>query len=222
MSSGKKSALIFQGGWDGHEPVLVSQLFADILREEGFDVEVQDTLDCLADVEKLKKLNLLVPCWTMDEIKSEYVDNVSIALESGVGMAGCHGGMCDSFRNSTQWQFITGSQWVDHPGNDGIEYMVNIKKSSDSEIIKGMDDFKVVSEQYYIHVDPAVNVLATTRFPVAPGAYATNGQVDVPVVYTKRWGEGKIFYNSLGHVRKVFDIPEATELMRRGFIWAAK
>ena len=218
-----KRALIMWGGWKGHEPEQVGIIFENILKKEGFEVTRTDTQDVLCDLQKLKGFDLFIPLWTMGEIPNDYVNNVADALgEYGVGMAGCHGGMCDSFRQSTKWQFITGSQWVDHPGNDGTEYLVNIKKTSDSEIIKGIDDFKVISEQYYIHVDPAVNVLATTRFPVKPGYYTTNGAVDVPVVYTKRWGKAKVFFNRLGHVANVFDIPEALELMRRGFLWAAR
>ena len=217
-----KKALIVWGGWKGHEPEQVAGIFSDMLKKEGFETAVSNTLDSFADVEYLKTFDLIIPIWTMGEIKNEYVDNVSEAVAAGTGLAGCHGGMCDAFRNSVSWQFMTGSQWVAHPGNDGTEYIVNIKKSSDSEIIKDMQDFKVVSEQYYIHVDPAVNVLATTRFPVKCGYHETNGEVDVPVVYTKRWGKGRVFYNSLGHVAKVFDIPEAKELMRRGFLWAVR
>ncbi len=217
-----KKALIVWGGWDGHEPRQVGEIFASILKEEGFEVEVSNSLDSFGDLDKLMNLSLIIPVWTMSEIKNDYVENVSKALQAGVGMAGCHGGMCDAFRNSTQWQFITGSQWVSHPGNDGTPYRVNIRKSSDSVIIKDMEDFDVKSEQYYIHVDPAVSVLATTRFPVVDGPHAANGEVDVPVVYTKRWGKGRVFYNSLGHVANVFDIPEARELMRRGFLWAAR
>ena len=216
-----RKALIVQGGWDGHEPVPVSNVFKRILEEEGFQVEVSDTLDSFKDEEKLLGLNLIVPVWTMGEISSEQLDPVLKAIESGVGLAGCHGGMCDSFRNSTQWQFMTGSQWIAHPGNDGILYKVNIKKSSSSPIISGIEDFSVTSEQYYLHVDPSVNVLATTDFPVVDGPHKTNGKVTVPVVYTKYWGLGKVFYNSLGHHADIFNNPSALEIMRRGFIWAA-
>jgi type 1 glutamine amidotransferase len=217
-----KKALIVQGGWDGHEPKQVSEVFAGILRAEGFEVVISDTLDSFKDEAKLMDLNLIVSVWTMGQITTEQLQPVLKAVESGVGIAGCHGGMCDSFRNSTEWQFMTGSQWVAHPGNDGVEYEVSIKKSSSSPIICGISDFKVKSEQYYIHVDPAVNVLATTTFPIVDGPHSTNGKVEVPVVYTKTWGKGRVFYNSLGHHADIFDIPEAKELMRRGFLWAAK
>lgn len=217
-----KKALIVQGGWDGHEPVKVSELFGEILGKEGFEVEIYDNLDILKDEEKMLSLDLFVPVWTMGEITKEQLSPVLKAVEAGVGIAGCHGGMCDSFRNSTQWQFMTGSQWVAHPGNDGVEFEVNIVKNSSSLIVEGISDFKVKTEQYYLHIDPAVNVLAYTTFPVIDGPHCTNGHVNVPVVYTKTWGKGRVFYNALGHHADVFDVPEARELMRRGFLWASR
>lgn len=217
-----KKALIFHGGWDGHEPVQVAEVFRNILQNEGYAVQASDTLDVLLDTEKLKENDLLVPVWTMGEITNDQCSSICAAVEAGSGLAGCHGGMCDAFRNSTEWQFMTGSQWVAHPGNDGTAYVVNMKKNMPSPITEGIGDFSVTSEQYYIHVDPAVCVLATTAFPVVDGPHAPNGKVEVPVVYTKYWGKGKVFYNSLGHHADVFDIPEAKELMRRGFLWASR
>ena len=216
-----KTALIVQGGWDGHEPALVSRRFARMLEEEGYEVEVCDTLDCFNDGERLKALHLIVPIWTMGKIETEQVQNVAEAVGSGVGLAGCHGGMCDAFRESVLWQFITGGNWVSHPGGDGVEYRVAIKHSS-SPLVAGIDDFSVRSEHYYLHIDPAVEVLATTRFPAVHWYHSTNGAVDVPVVWTKRWGFGRVYYNSLGHHDDIFDIPEARELMRRGLLWAAE
>jgi len=217
----KRRALIVWGGWDGHEPKPVSEVFRGILEREGFEVEVSDTLDSFLDAEKLAGLSLVVPVVTMSTIAREQCTAVMAAVEAGVGIAGCHGGMCDAFRNDTEWQFMTGGQWVAHPGGDGVSYVVDVKRGS-SPITDGIPDFKVASEQYYLHVDPAVDVLATTRFPVVPGPHAANGAVDMPVVWTKRWGEGRVFYNSLGHHADIFDVPEAKELMRRGFLWAAK
>lgn len=216
-----KKALIVQGGWDGHEPVQVAEVFRSMLVELGFEVEVRDTLDAFLDVEKLKGLDLIVPVWTMGKITNEQCQPVLEAVACGVGIAGCHGGMCDSFRESTDWQFLTGGQWVAHPGNDGTEYIVNVKKGA-NPLTEGIDDFTVKSEQYYVHIDPAIDVLATTRFPVAKGPHSSNGEVDVPIAWTKRWGEGRVYYNSLGHHADVFEIHEAREMMKRGFLWAAK
>ncbi len=217
-----KKALIFQGGWDGHEPKLVSKRFAAILERNGYQVDIYDHQDCLADLEELKKLDLIIPCWTMGEIKPEYSKNVAKAVASGVGLAGCHGGMCDAFRQDTEWQFMTGGQWVSHPGGDGVRYTVNIAHGS-SPITQGLKDFVVESEQYYVHIDPAIEVLATTRFPVVNYYHASNKACDVPVAWTKFWGVGRVFYNSLGHHDDVFDkSPNAQILMERGMLWAGE
>ena len=216
-----KTAWIFQGGWDGHEPQLTSKRFKAMLENHGYECTIFDTLDPLGDLEALMKIDLIVACWTMGEIKYEYTKNVSKAVGAGVGLAGCHGGMCDSFRNATNWQFMTGSQWVAHPGNDQAHYWVNLDK--ENPLTCGLEDFDLTSEQYYIHVDPAVKVCATTQFPVFEGPHSTNGTVTLPIAYTKYWGTGKVYYNSLGHTYEVFrDIPAAKEMMRRGFLWAVR
>lgn len=216
-----KKALIVWGGWDGHEPEQVATIFKNALLEHQFEVEVADTLDAYADAEKLLGLDLIVPVWTMGEISQELVNNVSAAVQAGTGLAGCHGGMCDSFRNNVDWQFMTGGQWVAHPGNDGVEYKVEIKSSS-SPLVEGVSDFMVSTEQYYLHVDPAVEVLATTRFPVIDGPHRLNKAVDMPVVWTKRWGLGRVYYNSLGHHADIVNLPPVKELMTRGMLWAAE
>jgi uncharacterized protein len=215
-----KKALIVQGGWDGHEPVEISERFKKLLEKEDFIVTVADTLDAFLDVSKLKELDLIVPVWTMGQIKNEQAAPVLEAIASGVGIAGCHGGMCDSFRDNVDWQFMTGGQWVSHPGGDGVEYTINIRKGS-SPLIEGIEDFIVKSEQYYMHVDPAVEILATTDFPIIPGNHSTNGKVVMPITWTKRWGLGRVFYTSLGHHNDVFDDASALEMMRRGLLWAA-
>lgn len=217
-----KKALIFYGGWDGHEPDKVSARFAALLEKNGFSVDRAEGTECLADREKLLSYDLIVPCLTMGKLPRECEKNVSFAVSRGVGMAGCHGGMCDAFRDSTDWQFITGGQWVAHPGNDGVTYTVNIRRGS-SPITEGIEDFSVTSEQYYLHVDPAVEVLATTRFPLVSFYHAANKTVDMPVAWTKYWGLGRVFYCSLGHHDDVFDRSQsASVLMERGMLWAAE
>ena len=215
-----KKALIVWGGWDGHEPEQVAKVFERVLKLDGFEVEVSPTLDAFKDEEKLMGLNLIVPCWTMGSITDEQAKPVINAVLHGVGMGGCHGGMCDSFRNHTEWQFMTGGQWVAHPGGE-IKYRVNITGVKHA-ITEGICDFDVKSEQYYMHVDPAVRVLATTKFPVADGPHVGNGPVDMPVVWTKMYGAGKVFYNSLGHHADIMESEPCLTIMRRGFLWAAK
>ena len=217
-----KKALIVWGGWTGHQPKEVGVVFDRVLKEEGFETELHDSLDALKDENKIMNLDLIVPVWTMGKITNEQANPVIKAVrDAGVGIAGCHGGMCDSFREHTEWQFMTGGQWVAHPGNDGTKYRVNTIKGS-HPIVQGIEDFDISSEQYYMHVDPAIRVLATTRFPVADGPHAPNGNVDMPVVWTKYYGKGKVFYNSLGHQANIVESEPCLTLMRRGFNWATK
>jgi len=213
-----KSAMFVWGGWDGHEPKLCVDIFAPLLEENGFHVEISDTLDSYLNPEKLMTLDLIVPVWTMGTITEAQERGLLEAVRSGVGIAGWHGGMADSFRNNTEYQFMVGGQWVAHPGGV-IDYEVNIIDHED-QITAGLDDFRMHSEQYYMHVDPSNQVLATTTF-TGDHAYWIDGVV-MPVVWKRRYGQGRVFYASLGHVAKDFDVPEAREIVKRGMIWASR
>jgi len=214
-----RKALIVRGGWDGHHPRAFAEFFRAMLEAEAFSVSVSDSLDSFADGEALAKLSLIVPIWTMGEISELQQKNVCAAVRGGVGLAGCHGGMCDAFRGATEWQFMTGGQWVAHPGDNSVDYTVRITDTR-HPITSGISDFPVHSEQYYMHVDPAVKVLATTRFPTADGPHVGNGPVEMPVVWTKLYGKGRVFYCSLGHQIEIAHLPAMRELMRRGFLWS--
>ena len=216
-----KSALIVWGGWDGHQPDLVASRFARELEAHEYEVEISDTLDAFLDQEKLMSLDLIVPVWTMGELPAEACNHVVEAVADGVGLAGCHGGMCDAFRNSVEWQFMTGGNWVSHPGGADVTYPVQIRQTG-HPLVEGIPDFELTSEQYYLHIDPAVTVLATTPFPQAPWYHSANGHVDMPAAWCKMWGAGRVYYNALGHQDAVFDIPEAMEMMRRGLLWAGE
>ncbi|MBE9565204.1 MAG: ThuA domain-containing protein [Proteobacteria bacterium] len=213
-----KSALMVWGGWDGHEPKQCVDVFAPYLEEQGFEVRISDSLEIYLEEDYLKSLSLIVPVWTMGGITGEQEAGLLKAVESGVGIAGWHGGMGDSFRNNTEYQFLVGGQWVAHPGGV-IHYRVNIIDHEDP-ITAGLADFEMHSEQYYMHVDPSNQVLATTTFNGEHCAWI-DGAV-MPVAWKRRWGEGRVFYSSLGHVAKDFEVPEARTIMQRGMRWAAR
>ena len=213
-----KSALFVCGGWEGHEPERCAAIFAPYLEENGYEVEISDTLDSYLDEGKMRALALIVPIWTMGTITEEQEKGLIGAVEGGGGLAGWHGGMADSFRKSINYQFMVGGQWVAHPGNI-IDYEVNIIDHNDP-VTAGIEDFRMHSEQYYMHVDPANEELATTTFSGEHVPWIS-GNV-VPVVWKRQWGRGRIFYCSLGHVAKDFDVPEARESVRRGLLWASR
>ena len=214
----KKKALFVWGGWDGHEPKQCVDVFAPYLEKQGFEVEISNSLDSYLDATKMKSLDLIVQAFTMASITPEQEKGLEEAVKAGVGLAGWHGGLADSFRSNVEYEFMVGGQWVAHPGGI-IAYEVKIIDPSDP-ITKGLADFKMNSEQYYMQVDPINEVLATTTFS---GEHASwiKGAV-VPVVWKKMYGKGRVFYSSLGHVAKDFDVPEAREIVNRGMLWAAR
>jgi len=214
----KKKALFVWGGWEGHEPKQCVDIFAPWLREQGFEVEISNSLDSYLDAVHLKSLDLIVQAVTQAAITPEQEKGLLDAVMGGVGIAGWHGGLADSFRSSVNYEYMIGGQWVAHPGGV-IDYEVNIADPVD-RITAGLTDFKMHSEQYYMQVDPNNKVLATTRFSGQHDRWIKG--VVMPVVWKKPFGKGRVFYTSLGHVASDFDVPQAREIVKRGILWAAR
>lgn len=212
-----RQALIVWGGWEGHEPEAGARLLKAMLEEEGFAVRLENTTVVFADP-AIADLSLIVPIYTMSKLAKAEEANLTKAVENGVGLGGYHGGMGDAFRESTDYQFMCGGQWVAHPGNI-IDYRVNIVRRDDP-IVAGIDDFQYRSEQYYMHVDPSNDVLATTTFSGEHAPWIAG--VVMPVVWRRRHGKGRVFYSSLGHAAKEFEVPQMRTILRRGLVWAAR
>lgn len=213
-----KKVLFVWGGWMGHEPDKCRDIFVPWMKAEGADVIVSDSLDAYLKYDLKKDIDLIVQAWTMGQIEGNQENALLEAVRGGVGLAGWHGGLGDSFRNNTEYQFMVGGQWVAHPGGV-IDYRVHIT-DHDDPVTKGLSDFEMHSEQYYMHVDPNVKVLATTTFS---GQHANwiGGNI-VPVAWKKYYGSGRVFYSSLGHVADDFKVPQALEIQKRGIIWASQ
>ena len=212
-----KKVLMTWGGWNGHEPEQTTGIFASLLRAEGCEVTVTDTLECLTDRD-LTQCDLIVPCWTMAELSNDQCDALSTAVKSGVGFGGWHGGAGDAFRQSALYQFMVGGQWVAHPDNIK-DYTVQVI-DHDDPITAGLNDFAMHSEQYYMQVDPSNKVLATTTIECEEAPWV-NGCV-MPVVWKRYYGEGRVFYSSLGHSASDFEVTEVREIQLRGLLWAMR
>jgi type 1 glutamine amidotransferase len=44
----------------------------------------------------------------------------------------------------------------------------------------------------------------------------------MPVVWKRHYGKGRVFYSSLGHQAKEFDVPQMKTIFRRGAAWAPR
>ncbi len=204
--------LIVHGGWDGHTPKECADLWCGILEKNECEIIIKDTLEAYTDEKLMSEIELIIPMWTMGEISQDQEKALLDTVKNGTGIAGFHGGMCDSFRNNTDYQWMTGGQWVAHPGGCIPHYDVSIIDTN-HWITRGLNNFTMKdTEQYYLHVDPSNHLLAETTFQ--------NGCV-MPVAWTREWGKGRVFYTSIGHTYKDFEIDAARELTLRGMLWAA-
>ena len=220
-----KKALFLSGGWEGHEPQETSEFISSELQQFKIQSEIVNDLDVLGDIDFLKNFDIIIPVWTMGkidddnwEIKNSKIGNLQEVIHSGIGLAGWHGGMADAFRDNTNYQFLVGSQFVCHPG-DFVDYQVIIK-DDEHPITHDINHFSVHSEQYFLHYDPSVNIIASTTFNEKYHSWIDG--VEMPIAYTKTWGKGKIFYCSIGHHMKDFENLDVVRLICQGINWAVK
>lgn len=213
-----RDILFVYGGWEGHEPEKFRDYLVPWLKEEGANVELHQGPEIYEQEATMSGVDLVVQVYTMETITEKQQDGLLRSIKSGTGIAGWHGGMCDTYRNNPDYQFMTGGQWVAHPG-DVIPYRVNITDHNDP-LVNGLEDFDMMSEQYYMHVDPNVKVLATTTFSAEHADWI--GGCTMPVVWKKMYGKGRVFYSSLGHnLSHITEVPQAIEILKRGIRWAS-
>lgn len=213
---GKRVLIVF-GGWDGHEPGKYVGMLLPWLLSEGAVADTTSSLEIYTDSAYMRKVDLIIQAYTMSTITPRQEEGLLAAVRGGAGLAGWHGGLADAFRNNPAYQYMVGGQWVAHPGGV-IDYSVNIT-DPDDPVTRGLQTFAMHSEQYYMHVDPNVKVLATTTF-TGEHDYWSEG-CTMPVVWKKMYGRGRVFYSSLGHVASDMEVPEALEILRRGIRWSA-
>ena len=223
-----KHIIYVHGGWKGHKPTESVDLFVPKLRAEGAIVHVSDSLGVYANKELMRKADLIIQVWTMGKITKEQFNGLRNAILNGTGFSGWHGGIGDAFRSNIQYQFLVGGQFLFHPGGK-IDHSIKIYNKKDP-ITKGIKDFELKkTEQYYMLIDPNIDVLAISEFTRDSYQKKNANGVEnfitgstMPVVWKKKYGKGRVFYSSIGHNLTDFDVPEVMEMQMRGFRWAAQ
>jgi uncharacterized protein len=214
-----RKALVVRGGWQGHQPVTITDLFLPFLRSRGFVVETADTLEVYEDAALLAATDLVVQCWTMGEITPQQSESLSAAVRAGTGLAGWHGGIVDSFRGDLGYQLLTGGQFLMHPP-EFRDYEVRLAPEyTDHPVTAGLGDFRVRTEQYWLATDPLNDTLATTVFAAGD---ERERPVDMPVVWTRTWGAGRVFVSAIGHKPDDFNVAEVRMITERGLLWASR
>ena len=213
-----KKILVVYGGWEGHQPKIFAEKITKWLLDQKAEVKLVKGTSIYTDSNVMNDLDLIIQHITMSKMSPLETKGLINAIAGGVGLAGCHGGLGDSFRDNTEYQYMVGGQFVKHPGGQ-VTYTVNIEPKNDP-ITVGIKDFSLHTEQYYMHIDPNLEVLASTKFSGIHDSWI-KGAV-VPVVWKKLYGKGRVFYNSIGHSKETFEIPEVWTLIKRGVVWAAQ
>jgi type 1 glutamine amidotransferase len=219
VTTATRRALVVRGGWEGHSPVAITDLFLPFLKDQGFAVETSDSLDAYTDAGLLAATDLIVQCWTMGEITGEQTRGLVRAVEAGTGFAGWHGGVLDSFRGDVDYTLLTGGQFLMHPPGFLDHTVRPVPERAEHPVMAGLADFDVHTEQYWVATDPDIDLLATTTFP-ADGE--RDHPVVMPTVWTRTRGAGRVFVSAIGHKADDFDVPEVRTLTERGLLWAAR
>jgi len=228
-----RRALVVRGGWDGHMPVETTDLFIPFLEAHDFAVRVEEGTAVYTDAGYLATVDLIVQINTMNTIEPEELAGLTAAVVNGTGMAGWHGGIADSYRNSADYLHMIGGQFAHHAGKhpdervgDGsdnfIPYTVHMTElGRQHPITAGIDDFDLVTEQYWVLSDEYNDVLATTTQEARPWD-AWNRPVTSPAIWTRHWGKGRIFVSAPGHGLDVVENPNVRTIIERGLLWAAR
>lgn len=228
-----RQALVVRGGWDGHMPVETTELFLPFLAANGFDVRVEEGTRVYADEAFMDTVDLVVQVNTMSTIGEDEFAGLQRAVLNGAGMAGWHGGIADSYRDNADYLHMIGGQFAHHAGkrpaertgeqsDNYIPYTVHITDYGRTHpITAGIEDFDLVTEQYWVLSDEYDDVLATTTQEARPWD-AWNRPVTAPAIWTRQWGEGRIFVCAPGHRLEIVESRPVRTIIERGLLWAAR
>lgn len=232
-SADERGALVVRGGWEGHAPVAATDMFIPHLRRHGYQVRVADSPAVYAETGLMATVDLIVQCYTMGTIQPEEFAGLAAAVRAGTGLAGWHGGIADSFRNTADYLHLIGGQFACHPakhpddripGEDDnfVPYTVNmLPAAAEHPITKGIGDFDLRTEQYWVLSDDYIDVLATTTQKVRNGD-PWHREVTSPAIWTRQWGKGRIFVTTPGHSLDVLEHPSVRTIIERGILWASR
>lgn len=228
-----KQALVVRGGWDGHQPFETTEIFIPFLRDNGYEVRVEESPAIYADEEFMSKVDLIQQTNTMNTIEKEEFQGLQKAIIAGTGFGGWHGGIADSYRNSSDYLQMLGGQFANHPGKEPSErkgeqsdnyvpHTINIsERGKDHPITMGLKDFSLTTEQYWVLHDDYNDVLATTTQKVRPWD-PWNREITSPAIWTRNWGEGKIFVTTCGHNLEIVLDKNVRTIIERGLLWASR
>jgi len=194
-----------------------TKLVAAILEESGpFDVTVSTDKEVFASP-ALRDYGVVVLSyghWNEPDPSEQAKAGLLNYVKSGGGVVALHFA-CSSFQDWAEYGNLLGRVWKKGVGGHGPygQFTVNIK-NAEHPITKGLADFKTEDELYAkLTGDAEIEVLAS--------AYSDWSKQVEPIIFVKRYGQGRVVQNVLGHALDSKQNPSYQKLLRRGVEWAA-
>jgi len=141
---------------------------------------------------------------TQQDLTPEQEGGLFKFVSGGKGLVGIHGA---AWKAGAYAVDMIGGHANWHP--PGGIFTVHIEDST-HPVTQGIQDFEVEDEIYMSAYDPYLHILATTVW----------SHQDHPMAWAKLYGEGRVFYTSLGHGPGTFQRPAMQKLIKQGLIWA--
>jgi type 1 glutamine amidotransferase len=208
-------ALVLSGAnhrFNESAPVIHSFLDAD----EGIDAELVEDKDALKSLEgydvcvlgtgftkSVKNEDGTVE--RLDDLTPDQERGLFDYVSGGGGLVGVHG---TAWWIPTRAVSLIGGHANWHP--PGLTFEVQVD-DPDHAVMDGIDNFEVDDEIYMSAWDPSIHVLAS----------ATWSDKQHPMAWTQSYGEGRVFYTTLGHGSGTFERPMMQKLVTNGALWAA-
>lgn len=216
------NVLYLYGGWPGHSPYNIADWTRGLVGELGFDME--ESQDIFTLDRDLAQYDLIILGWnnalTTEDLSDSQEDHLLAAVEAGTGIAAWQGAAA-AFRSSLRYHLMLGGDFLAHPAGEGYPQPYDVKIIDHGHAITlGVSDFPVASEQYYVSTDPNNVVLAETTF--SGEHFAWFDGLKSPVAWVRQWGEGRVFYHSIGHAPEDLVGEDVRRLTKQGIAWAAR
>lgn len=157
-----------------------------------------------------------------DELSPRQEGNLVAAVKAGTGFAGWHGGVIGTnVRNADYLRMVGGRSLWHREGFQEFTVRIVAIPDRDGVITKGIEDYDVVTEHDWVLTDAHNSVLAASVL-VSETTDAWDVPVEFPVVWTRRWGVGRVFVCTLGHRVADLEVPQTATMVGRGLTWAAR
>jgi type 1 glutamine amidotransferase len=128
-------------------------------------------------------------------------------LERGGGLLALHS-VSASFTEEPRYHAILGGRFIEH---GPLEEFAVQPSASEDEVFGGIPGFSVRDELYRHEYDAANRIHFHT----------TVGEEHEPVVWTRRWGQGRVCYCALGHTIGAMRHPQVQQILHRGLAWVS-